>query len=157
MKKSYEHDVLDNIGGGEASLEFGKSLQLGVFRFFPAIAFNWTSSEISNYDFGVSDSQATADRDVLTSVEFEKVDPFKQRASFRNLFHMPHELNRWVDFQLVAFDTCDAEFEQAVPRSIRGIQLIPPIQVKCLRVLNPDGGLTFLEVSQISQFARLAG
>ena len=62
MSASYEHDVLDNIGGGEARLEFGKSLQLGVFRFFPAIAFNWTSTELSNHDFGVSDSQATAER-----------------------------------------------------------------------------------------------
>ena len=62
LSASYEHDVLDRIGGGEARLEFGKSLQLGVFRFFPAIAFNWTSSELSNHDFGVSDSQATAER-----------------------------------------------------------------------------------------------
>lgn len=58
----YEHDVLDRIGGGEARFELGKSLQLGVFKFSPAIAFNWTSSELSNHDFGVSDSQATAER-----------------------------------------------------------------------------------------------
>ncbi len=74
MSASYEHDVLDRIGGGEARLEFGKSLQLGVFRFSPAIAFNWTSSDLSNHDFGVSDSQATAARpayslDDITSVE----------------------------------------------------------------------------------------
>ncbi|MCW8851923.1 MAG: MipA/OmpV family protein [Gammaproteobacteria bacterium] len=62
LSASYEHDVLDRIGGGEARLEFGKSLQAGVFRFFPAIAFNWTSSELSNHDFGVPDSQATAER-----------------------------------------------------------------------------------------------
>jgi outer membrane protein len=62
MSASYEHDVLHRIGGGEARLEFGKSLQAGIFRFFPAIAFNWTSSELSNHDFGVSDNQATAER-----------------------------------------------------------------------------------------------
>jgi outer membrane protein len=62
LSASYEHDVLDRIGGGAARLEFGKSLQAGIFRFFPAVGFNWTSSEISNYDFGVSDSQATAER-----------------------------------------------------------------------------------------------
>ena len=62
VSASYEHDVLDRIGGGEARFELGKSLQLGVFRFFPAIAFNWTSSELSNHDFGVSDNQATAER-----------------------------------------------------------------------------------------------
>ena len=74
MSASYEHDVLDRIGGGEARLQFGKSLQAGVFRFAPAIAVNWTSSELSNHDFGVSDSQATAERpayflDDVTSVE----------------------------------------------------------------------------------------
>ena len=62
LSAGYEHDVLDNIGGGEARLELGKSLQAGVFRFSPSITFNWTSSEISNYDFGVTDSQATAER-----------------------------------------------------------------------------------------------
>lgn len=74
MSASYEHDVLDRIGGGEARLQFGKSLQAGVFRFSPAVAFNWTSSELSNHDFGVSDSQVTAERpayllDDVTSVE----------------------------------------------------------------------------------------
>ena len=74
MSASYEHDVLDNIGGGEARLEFGKSLQAGIFRFSPGIAFNWISSDLSNHDFGVSDSQATAERsayflDDVTSVE----------------------------------------------------------------------------------------
>ena len=59
---SYEHDVLDRIGGGEARIAIDKSLQLGVFRFAPEIAFNWTSAELSNHDFGVMESQATIDR-----------------------------------------------------------------------------------------------
>lgn len=59
---SYEHDVLDRIGGSEARFELGKSLQWGVLRFSPALAFNWTSAQLSNYDFGVSDAQATAER-----------------------------------------------------------------------------------------------
>lgn len=58
----YEHDVLDRIGGGEARIAFDKSLQFGVLRFSPEIAFNWTSAELSNYDFGVTESQATTDR-----------------------------------------------------------------------------------------------
>lgn len=74
ISASYEHDVLGRIGGGEARLEFGKSLQLGVFRFSPVVAFNWSGSELSNHDFGVSDSQANASRpayslDDITSVE----------------------------------------------------------------------------------------
>jgi outer membrane protein len=58
----YEHDVLDRIGGGEARLQFNKSFQFGVFRFSPAIGLNWVSSELSNYDFGVPDTKAKADR-----------------------------------------------------------------------------------------------
>jgi len=58
----YEHDVLDRIGGGEARFRLSKSLQQGIWRFKPAVAVNWASAELSNNDFGVSDSQATADR-----------------------------------------------------------------------------------------------
>ncbi len=58
----YEHDVLDKIGGGEARLEFDKSLQFGIVRFTPAIAFNWTSAELANHDFGVPESKATTER-----------------------------------------------------------------------------------------------
>ena len=59
---SYEHDVLDRIGGGEARFELSKSLQQGILRFIPAVAVNWSDSALSNHDFGVSDSQATAER-----------------------------------------------------------------------------------------------
>jgi outer membrane protein len=62
VSASYEHDVLDRIGGGEARIAFDKSLQIGVVRFAPEIAFNWTSSELSNHDFGVAKAQATIDR-----------------------------------------------------------------------------------------------
>jgi len=62
LSASVEYDVLDKIGGAEARIAFNKSLQFGVFRFAPEIAFNWTGSEISNHDFGVPLSQATADR-----------------------------------------------------------------------------------------------
>jgi len=58
----YEHDVLDRIGGGEARIAIDKSLQTGVFRFAPELAFNWTGSELSNHDFGVNESQATLER-----------------------------------------------------------------------------------------------
>ena len=62
LSASYEHDVLDRIGGGEASIAVDKSLQFGVFRFAPQIAVNWTSSQLSNHDFGVSDSESRVDR-----------------------------------------------------------------------------------------------
>jgi outer membrane protein len=49
MSASYEHDVLDRIGGSEARIAVDKSLQYGVFRFSPEIAVSWISSELSNY------------------------------------------------------------------------------------------------------------
>lgn len=58
----YEFDVLDRIGGEEARIALDKSLQFGVFRFSPEIAFNWTSAELGNYDFGVTESQVRIDR-----------------------------------------------------------------------------------------------
>lgn len=71
---SYEHDVLDKIGGDEANLRFSKSLQFGVVRIAPMIAFNWASEEMANHDFGVPDDKATAEReayllDDIVSVE----------------------------------------------------------------------------------------
>ncbi len=66
MSASYEHDVLDRIGGGEARIAFDKSLQFGVFRFAPEVAVNWISSQLSNYDYGVSESQATNERPAYT-------------------------------------------------------------------------------------------
>jgi len=59
---SYEHDVLDRIGGGTARFELAKSLQWRTLSFTPALAFNWSGSQLSNHDFGVPDSQATAER-----------------------------------------------------------------------------------------------
>lgn len=59
---SYEHDVLDNIGGGTACLQLEKSFQYSVFRISPSIGLNWTSSEIANYDFGVPEDKATSER-----------------------------------------------------------------------------------------------
>ena len=66
VSASYEHDVLDRIGGSEARIAVDKSLQFGVFRFAPEIAVNWTSSQLSNHDYGVPESEATIDRPAYT-------------------------------------------------------------------------------------------
>jgi outer membrane protein len=58
----YEHDVLDEIGGGAARLGLSKSFQAGVFRFSPRIGLNWLSSGLSNHDFGVPPESATPER-----------------------------------------------------------------------------------------------
>ncbi len=71
---SYEHDILDQIGGGAAKLELKKSIQSGLFRFSPKIGLNWLSSELSNHDFGVPTGKATSERPEYTpgaTISFE--------------------------------------------------------------------------------------
>lgn len=70
----YQHDVLDRIGGGLANVRLSRGIPWGNIVFVPQVAYNWLSSEMSNYDFGVPLSAATADRpayrlDSTTSVE----------------------------------------------------------------------------------------
>lgn len=62
LKASYEHDILDKIGGGTARLQIAKSIQFSTFRFSPEIGFKWTSAKIANYDFGVPEEKATVER-----------------------------------------------------------------------------------------------
>jgi len=59
---SYEHDVLDQIGGGSAQLALGKTFQWGMARLTPNVGLNWLSSKMSNYDYGVSQAQARPGR-----------------------------------------------------------------------------------------------
>lgn len=58
----YAHDVLDQIGGGSASLQIDKSFQLGVVRLSPQLGVNWLSSTLSNHDYGVPLTKATDER-----------------------------------------------------------------------------------------------
>lgn len=59
---SYKHDVLDNIGGGEARAALDKSFQLGTFRFSPAVGINWLAQDLANHDFGVPIDKALPGR-----------------------------------------------------------------------------------------------
>jgi outer membrane protein len=59
---SYEHDVLDRIGGGEARVAVDKSFQLGTFRLSPALGVNWLADDLVDYDFGVPQDKARLDR-----------------------------------------------------------------------------------------------
>jgi outer membrane protein len=70
----YEHDVLDNIGGGSATARLSKGFQAGWFRFAPQLQVNWLSSELTNHDFGVPPEAATVIRpeyDTGSSVTYE--------------------------------------------------------------------------------------
>ena len=58
----YEHDVLDNIGGGAANARISKGFQAGWLRIAPLLQVNWLSADLTNYDFGVPSTAATPDR-----------------------------------------------------------------------------------------------
>lgn len=59
---SYQHDVLDRIGGGQARVAIDKSFQLGTLRFSPEVGVNWLAQDLADYDFGVAQRKATAER-----------------------------------------------------------------------------------------------
>jgi outer membrane protein len=59
---SYKHDVLDNIGGGEARIAIDKSFQAGPVRLSPALGINWMADDLANHDFGVPANKALPGR-----------------------------------------------------------------------------------------------
>ena len=70
----YEHDVLNNIGGGSATARISKGFQAGWFRFAPQLQVNWLSADLTNHDFGVAAEEATFIRpayDTGSSVSYE--------------------------------------------------------------------------------------
>ncbi len=58
----YQHDVLDRIGGSVANARLSRGIPWGPATFVPQIAWNWSSSEMSNHDFGVPVSAASPGR-----------------------------------------------------------------------------------------------
>ena len=70
----YQHDVLDRIGGGAATLSASKGFQLGIARFSPRLGVNWLSDDLGNHDYGVPESAARPGRpaySVADSVSLE--------------------------------------------------------------------------------------
>ena len=62
LNVGYQHDVLDQIGGGEGNVTLSRGFQFGKVRLSPQLAWNWTSSELSQHDFGVPIEAANAQR-----------------------------------------------------------------------------------------------
>lgn len=50
----YEHDALDQIGGGQAQVRVDKAFQLGLSRISPYVGVNWFSADLADHDFGVA-------------------------------------------------------------------------------------------------------
>jgi outer membrane protein len=59
---SYQHDVLDTIGGGVGRAQISKAFQIGTTRVSPTVALNWLSSGVADYEFGVPASAVTSQR-----------------------------------------------------------------------------------------------
>ena len=62
LEANYQHDALDRIGGGVASVRLSRGFPWGTASFEPQIAVNWLSSDMSNHDFGVPQAAATPQR-----------------------------------------------------------------------------------------------
>jgi outer membrane protein len=62
LAAAYRHDALDRIGGGIAELVLARGFQAGIVRLSPEVSLSWTSSEISDHDFGVPEAASRSDR-----------------------------------------------------------------------------------------------
>jgi outer membrane protein len=62
LEALYQHDALDRIGGGLASVRLSRGFPWGAASIEPQVAVNWLSSDMSNHDFGVPAAAATPQR-----------------------------------------------------------------------------------------------
>jgi len=62
LQLTYEHDLIDVIGGGEATLSLRRTWELGDVSLTPAIGARWTARDLVAHDFGVPTSRAIAGR-----------------------------------------------------------------------------------------------
>jgi outer membrane protein len=62
VEAAYRHDALDRIGGGIAELALSRGFQAGIVRFSPELSLSWTSSDMSNHEFGVPEEASGPDR-----------------------------------------------------------------------------------------------
>ncbi len=53
----YDHDVLDEIGGGASQLALDKSFQWRAVRLSPRCGLNWLSEDLANHDYGTLEYQ----------------------------------------------------------------------------------------------------
>lgn len=70
----YEHDVLDRIGGGEATLELSKGFQAGGVRLVPQVSAHWSDRRLGSHDYGVPKSAELPGRpayEVGSTVSYE--------------------------------------------------------------------------------------
>jgi outer membrane protein len=74
ISAGYAHDLLDRIGGGEASITVSRPIPWRSSRFTPSLAIHWSDQTLVRHDYGVSISEATPERSLYrpgsaTSIE----------------------------------------------------------------------------------------
>lgn len=79
----YQHDVLDNIGGGTAGVSLSRDFQRGRFRLTPQVELNWLGEDLSNHDFGVAPEDANDAR-----VSYEPGDTFRVNLGLSSLIEV---------------------------------------------------------------------
>lgn len=62
MSIKYQHDILDQIGGGRAGMGIGKSFQVGRVTIGPDLGLNWISEDVANHLYGVPTDRKTESR-----------------------------------------------------------------------------------------------
>ncbi|ADH85720.1 MipA/OmpV family protein [Desulfurivibrio alkaliphilus] len=62
LSLSYTHDLLGRIDAGTARASLSRGFQWGNVRLSPSVSVNWLDGDLANYEFGVPESAARADR-----------------------------------------------------------------------------------------------
>lgn len=62
LRITYEHDILDTIGGGEATLSLRRSIERGDLSMTPSVGVRWTAQDLVHHDFGVPGAAALPGR-----------------------------------------------------------------------------------------------
>lgn len=62
LSASAQTDLFERSGGQIASLDLSRGFQWGLWRFSPSVGLNWLSADLANYEFGVAEARAHAER-----------------------------------------------------------------------------------------------
>ncbi len=100
VELAYQYDVLDRIGGGVGSLRISKTLQSGILQYTPQISLNYLSEEITRYDFGVAEDQASPARPAYQPSSSTSIE-----AGLRIFIELSTEWLLQADINIERFDS----------------------------------------------------
>lgn len=67
FRLTYEHDLFDTVGGGEATASVLRRFQTGDVTWAPSIGVRWTAADLVTHDFGVEGRFALPGRPAYTA------------------------------------------------------------------------------------------